>query len=106
MARSGRGDRDNRREARSEVQGSSGLWAFGLVREVRLLNASTSGALLDSGLPLIVDDRLALVRDGLRLPCRVVWKTGRHVGLEIAEPVSGKGKGQDDPAPAPQVGRS
>jgi hypothetical protein len=47
----------------------------------RVRNISATGAALDVGSPLGIPAQFTLVTDGNHLPCRVVWRKEKRIGV-------------------------
>lgn len=74
---------ENRRESRAKVYYRAMLTAGGLASDVKLLDVSKLGALIECGLELTPDDLCVLIREDLQIPCRIVWVEGKRAGLEF-----------------------
>jgi len=42
---------------------------------------SDTGAMLDVPSPIGIPDHFVLAADGLRIPCRVIWRKERRIGI-------------------------
>ena len=49
-------------------------------------NISTTGAALEVTSPIGIPVRFTLVMEGNRLPCRIVWRKERRIGIAFEEP--------------------
>lgn len=79
--------REKRTAKRARVYYAAQIAALGDVRNVKLRDVSTHGAMIETDLALKAGDEVELVRADLRLWSRVVWVEGKRAGLEFVEPV-------------------
>jgi PilZ domain len=83
MGDTGSAGRESRRAERAKVYYMAQIAAHGELERVKLLDVSALGARIESQVALFALDEVVLIREGLQIPCRVVWSEGNRAGLEF-----------------------
>jgi PilZ domain len=72
---------DQRRAARRRVLKAGTIEFGGSTLTCSVRDRSDTGAMLDVPSPIGIPDQFVLATNGSRIPCRVVWRSEKRIGI-------------------------
>jgi PilZ domain len=72
---------DQRSAARRRVLKVGTIEFGGGALSCRVRDRSDTGAMLDVPSPIGIPDQFVLATDGSRIPCRVIWRKEKRIGI-------------------------